>query len=1038
VQPLETALAKLTLYLLGAPRAESDGAPLITDTRKATALLAYLAVSGMGHTRDAIAALLWPDLDQVRARAALRRTLSSINAAADATWLRADREHIALIDDVRSNSTVWSDVGAFRAALAETRTHGHAANALCPHCLDALERAVALYRDDFMAGFSLRDSISFDDWQFFEAEGLRRDLADTLERLVELHIAQRNWQPAITCARRRLSLDSLHEPAHRQLMLLYAWSGERAAAVRQYQVCADILARELDVPPLPETVDLFQAIKEQREPAPPPAMLAAMLANSPAIVVEPALPASSGVEADSDAPSVQESASNEEPATVLMVGRDREQTQLQALWYSAAAMGKFALLQGEAGIGKTTLAEAFVRSAHAQGAVVLSARCYEGEQDLTLTPFIEMLRNAFAHAAGKRTLANLDAHWTQELRRLLPELPGSDVDSTDAGDAAGAKARLYEAVAHVLFAHFSQQGGNRKAVTAPGILFLDDAQWLDAASLELLSYLVNRLQTYPMLVLATLRSGEGEGEQRVRQILAEAQRRQSGEVMEVARLVEDDVAELVERRLPGVAARTPDLVARLFSEAEGLAFFVVEYLAALERAEIDPNAPWQQPESIRDLLRARLSRIGEVEQQVLTTAAVVGRSFDFSTLRAASGRSEDETLQAIEVLVSRTLLREIEGEVFDFAHEQLRAVVYESASLTRRRLLHRRVADTLVAAERVRGREGLLDAARIAQHYERAGQMQDAARYYFLAGVRAAEMRANPEALEYLRRAGTLGYGDRAELHSRMGDLRTLIGDYAEALRDYAVALELTPAGAPASTPGEVAAGSVARVRLYQRLARVHHRMGDYAAANAEWRMGLRMLEGSEEHDFASWMLAELSLTLRRQGDTHGALTIAQQALNEAEHTGASAALSRAHAMISHLNRLQGNHAEALSHARAALVLAESLDDLGLHVAALNSLALASVSGEQARERATVDAADAHAEGVRTAIPLLERALELCQQQGDRHREAALHNNLADVYHLLGNQPSAMQHLTSAVTIFAEIGSGLGVENPEIWKLTEW
>ena len=134
--------------------------------------------------------------------------------------------------------------------------------------------------------------------------------------------------------------------------------------------------------------------------------------------------------------------------------------------------------------------------------------------------------------------------------------------------------------------------------------------------------------------------------------------------------------------------------------------------------------------------------------------------------------------------------------------------------------------------------------------------------------------------------------------------------------------------------------------------------------------------------------------------------------------------------MTSHLSRLSGNHAKALTHARSALVLAEQLDDLGLHVAALNALALACVSGEQ-------PAAD-HADGVRAAIPLLERALELCRQQGDRHREAALHNNLADVYHLLGDQANAMQHLTAAVTIFAEIGSGLGVENPEIWKLTEW
>lgn len=1003
-------MATLSLYLLGAPRAESDGAPLVTDTRKAIALLAYLAVTGMGHTRDAIATLLWPDLDQVRARAALRRTLSSINAAADATWLRADREHIALVNEPDETGGVWCDVTAFRAALAETRAHGHPVDRPCARCLEAYERAAALYRDDFMAGFSLRDSVIFDDWQFFEAEGLRREIADTLERLVHLHIALRNWQPAIVHARRRLSLDSLHEPAHRQLMLLYAWSGERAAAVRQYQVCVDILARELDVPPLPETVDLFQSIKEQREPAPPPASAAAMLATAG----EPPLAA-----ADHPAEVERESATDtslpQAPQTVL-VGRDRELSQLRLLWHDAAKAGKMVVVQGEAGIGKTALATAFLAEVQHEGATVLSVHCYEGEQDLTLAPFVQLVRNALALPQGMGVFANLDAHWTQEMRRLLPELAGGAPDPLDSDDGAGAKARLFEAIARVLHAVVSARPGSRTLQRMPGILFIDDAQWLDPPSLEMFSYLVNRLPSYPMLLVVTVRSGEGEGEKRVRQVLADAQRRQTGELINLGRLATEDVVALVESRLPAIAVRIPDLAARLHAEAEGLAFFVVEYLAALERAEIDPNASWQQPESIRDLMRSRLSRIGEVEQQILTTAAVVGRSFDFETLRTASGRSEDETLQAVEELLARTLIREVEGELFDFTHDQMRAVVYESTSLTRRRLLHRRVADTLVAGERVRGRELLADAARIAQHYEQAAQTAEAARYYFLAGVRAAEMRANAEALTLLRRAATLGYGERAELHQRTGDLHTLLGEYTEALRDYVVALDLVSGG----TVG----GNIAVVRLYLRLARVHHRMGDYAAAEEEWVTGLRLLEGSEEHEFASWMLAEFSLTLYQSGDAEKALGVAQQALKEAEEAGSIAALSRAHAMTSHLSRLTGNRDEALTNARSALLLAEQLDDLGLHVAALNSLALASALGEDA-------AAD-------VAIPLLVRALELCRQQGDRHREAALHNNLADVYHLLGDRTRAMQHLTEAVTIFAEIGSGMGAENPEIWKLTEW
>ena len=98
----------------------------------------------------------------------------------------------------------------------------------CAACLEQLERAVAVYQDHFMAGFSLRDSATYDDWQFFQGEELRRTLAQVLETLVTGHSNGHAWQHAIAHARRRLSLDALHEPAHRQLMLLYAWSDQRA------------------------------------------------------------------------------------------------------------------------------------------------------------------------------------------------------------------------------------------------------------------------------------------------------------------------------------------------------------------------------------------------------------------------------------------------------------------------------------------------------------------------------------------------------------------------------------------------------------------------------------------------------------------------------------------------------------------------------------------------------------------------------------------------------------------------------------------
>ena len=125
-------------------------------------------------------------------------------------------------------------MAVFRQALAGCRNHGHAQADVCPRCLEPLNAAVELYRDDFLAGFSLRDSAAFDEWQFFEAERLRRELAGALERLVRLLIVEGHLESASEQARRLLALDPLHEPAHRVMMLLYAWTGpasRRAAPV---------------------------------------------------------------------------------------------------------------------------------------------------------------------------------------------------------------------------------------------------------------------------------------------------------------------------------------------------------------------------------------------------------------------------------------------------------------------------------------------------------------------------------------------------------------------------------------------------------------------------------------------------------------------------------------------------------------------------------------------------------------------------------------------------------------------------------------
>jgi DNA-binding SARP family transcriptional activator len=266
-------MSELALYLLGPPRVELDGQAVPLGWHKAVALLAYLALTRQPHSRDALATLLWPELDQSHARGQLRSTLYLLNRTLGRAWLAVDRETAVWAEEAKA----WIDVEALRQHLAACAAHGHPPQDTCPACVPLLEEAVDLYRDGFLAGFTLRDAPAFDEWQFFEGEGLRDEMAGALQRLARWYGDHDDYDTAIPYARRWLALDPLHEPAHRALMRLYVASGQRAAALRQYGECERLLKEELGAEPECETTQLYEAIHSGSytaaavaEPAEPP------------------------------------------------------------------------------------------------------------------------------------------------------------------------------------------------------------------------------------------------------------------------------------------------------------------------------------------------------------------------------------------------------------------------------------------------------------------------------------------------------------------------------------------------------------------------------------------------------------------------------------------------------------------------------------------------------------------------------------------------------------------------------------------------
>jgi len=257
-------MSRLSIFVLGSPRFEVDGVSIDLPRRKATALLVYLAVTDERQRREMLATLFWPDSDQTRAYAYLRNTLWEINRTLGEDWLLTDRETVGL----NPVAEIYLDLQDFHALLKQVVLHTHPTDEGCQECAKVLEAATQLYRGDFLSGFGLHDSPAFDDWQFFQAEETRQALMDGLVRLIRMQVSNHNLEHALEYARRWSNLDPINEEAHRELMQLYAWTGQRNAAIRQYQECQQILKQELNIEPEAATTELFERIQSgelQRE-----------------------------------------------------------------------------------------------------------------------------------------------------------------------------------------------------------------------------------------------------------------------------------------------------------------------------------------------------------------------------------------------------------------------------------------------------------------------------------------------------------------------------------------------------------------------------------------------------------------------------------------------------------------------------------------------------------------------------------------------------------------------------------------------------
>ena len=979
---------ELSLALLGPPVVKRAGAQVTFDTRKAIALLALLAVTGREHTREQVADLLWPDADEAKARGSLRRTLS-VAAAAVGPALAITRTTVGLVP-----AAVDVDVREFETLL----TGKDAA---------ALERGVGLYRDDFLAGFTVRDCPDFEDWQASVREELKQLLARGLQRLVAACVAAGELERAIGHARRWLQLDQLHEPAYQAMIRLYEWTGQRSAAMRQYRSLVHVLDRDLAVRPLPETTRLYEDVRAGRLAAPPLPTAAAAVAEAAATGTGTA----------------DQVAALDWP----LVGRAAELSALRSAWRSAGApgapgadgaRGRAVAIIGQAGSGKSRLVEELRAEAVGAGGTVLVARCHDGESALPFVLAADLLRSALNVCPELPDL--LPAQTIAMAGRLVPGLADVQQDPrSPALDSPAAVARMYAAIADTLLvaAGAPAQGGNGQRRPA-GVIAVEDVHWADNSSLGLLSYLVRRLAGWPLLLALTWQPEQAGRLRVLRAAFGEAG--PLGGTIEPGPLGPDAIRSLLS--LPGTPPVDVDL---LLAETHGLPMLVREYVEALRSAEA-PAAPgaspdgaqavladWWPPASVRELFLARLRAASEPTLQVLTAAAVLGSDADADLLQAVSGRGEDEIVEAIEEAVARSLLTEnpppaVGGAPsYQFRYEAMRKTAYDSASLARRRLLHGRAADVL-APRHQRDPVGT-PAGTVAEHLQLAGRDSAAAEWWWLAAARARELYAHAEARGYLARALALGY---PQLPGRiaLGEELVVLGRYREALAEFETAAAIAS--------GQHDGDRAALAGIEHKLADVHHRLGDWDLAEAHLAT---VAELADDPGHLARAAGDRAVVAFRRGDTIQAEVFGQAALDSARAAADPGAMAQALNVLGMLAARGGDTDAAEKYLRDSLAEARRLPELGAAVAALNNLARLLAETGHGTE----------------ALALATEALELGSELGDQHRVAALHTNLADLLHAAGQREAAVTHLKEAARRFAAVDAD-DHPRPEIWMLVEW
>jgi len=893
-----------------------DGTPVDLPTEKAKLLLAYLITQPQQtFTRDQIAGLLWSDFEDDKAKTNLRATLSRVKKViqkfdADAEVISAGRTDIQLHPEFECVFDV-REFEQLQKAFESDRE------------IELLQKAVDFYQGDFLQGF-------YEDWCLVEQEHWRSVFLRLLGQLIDHGMSEGAYETAIDLCIKGLQLNELQEDLHQKLMLLYLQAGDRSKALAQYERCKVVLDNAFGTPPLPETEAIYQQLTQQTEVE---GDLQHLLAN------------------------VVQMPFREE--TVTYINRQDELAQLKSIWDQVdSGQGRLLFIRGEAGLGKSRLIQTFIRTVIEDQAEVVWGRCFPLEQQIVLSPWLQIFRS---REDTFEKLQTLETPWRNELVQLLPELGEAEgVEKNPSLDAASNLNRRLEALVRLLLLWLEE---------SPLVVVLDDLHWADETSLRLLNYLARQLTQTPLLILGTYRPEDLEENPLLSETKDQLVQARLAQDLQLLPLTDHYLEDLIGTAL-GSSDNENNFQVQKIQQFGGNPLFALSSLRAwIEHGLLKhEDETWAMrgdheedliPESVQNLLSTRLKRFPLPVQQVLQLASVVQGTFDPEMIAVALGTSPLDVMEMLEQLMNRQVVTQTK-DGFTFRHELLRRITYQQLTEPKRQYFHKMWAETL------EGQPGSdLNIKSLAYHFEQ-GNVHDKALIYALqAGHQSHLEFAQIEALQHLQRAETL-------LDSQSGR----------------------------STKEQLQS----RFELVLLKANVHRVLGDQneLASSVQLLKDLSQTISDVEMKFQT-VLLEIQF-LRLQGQLNEAMDAVGKGLKSTKFEPE---------LLIQLQREQGLIYQALGQYDKALKAAELLYQQSEALEDFDQMRLALLD---------LGIVHWHQGDYGKAFESYQRALTLCRAVGDKHNEGLVLVNLGNAHWSVGQFDEAESSYKQGLQLLKEVG----------------